>query len=180
MILILALLSLSLSAQSVKDQKNRAAPLSVCELIAHRSDYNRRMVAVRGVVKGGGLGAWLAANRECVYTLVTRGVEWPNLIFLAYPDNSSQLESYHADFRVDWRAIRRVEEEVQGHAFNPDTDDTIETYEGLFLTYSDLERRVSPGVPGALRLGFGPLGEAPAQLLIKTVRDAVVVRGKDR
>jgi hypothetical protein len=51
----------------------------------------------------------------------------------------------------------------------------VATYQGLFVTYLDLDRRVSPGVPGALRLGFGPLIGAPAQLLVKTVRDVAVV-----
>jgi hypothetical protein len=177
-ILVLAsFLSLALNAQAAENKK---APLSVCEVIAHKGEYNRRMIAVRGAVKGGGHGAWLTATPECTYRLVTKGVEWANIIFLAYPDNQSKIESYHASFPVDWRAIRQAEEEAQRQGFNPDTDYTTETYIGLFLTYPNLENRVSPGVPGALRLGFGPLGEAPAQLLIKTVRDLVVVHGPTR
>ena len=52
------------------------------------------------------------------------------------------------------------------------------TYVGFFITYSDLEKRVSPDIPRAPRLGFGPAGlGAPAQLVIKTIKDVAANQG---
>jgi hypothetical protein len=161
--------------------RGQLTPLSVCELVAKRMEYNGRMVAVRGEERGGSHGAWLVGCSECQDRLVTRGVEWPNVIFLTYPDNESRNKANHADFRVDWRSIEAARKVVARSALNLSTDRIIQTYLGRFVAYPDLDNRVSPGVPGALRLGFGPVGlEAPAQLLIKRVRDVVVLHGTVR
>jgi hypothetical protein len=167
---------LSLSAQAMADQTTKA--LSPCELIEHRTEYNGRIVTVQGEVGGGGHGAWLVASSGCHYKLITQGVEWPNAIYLNYPTNQSRNEANYANFRVDWKAIQRADERVRHSGFNPDRDRVIITYVGRFVTYLDLDKRVSLGVPGALRLGFGPVGlGAPAQLLIKTIRDVSIVHG---
>ena len=155
-------------------------PHSVCELIRKREQYSGRMVSVRGKVSGGWHGEWLETPQGCDYRLVTNGVVWPNVMFMAYPNNKSPILSDHATFEVDWKSIRALEERVQRREFRPGKDYVIATYEGLFLTFPDLESRVSPGVPGAHRLGFGPDGlGAPAQILIRSVRNAVIVRGPD-
>ena len=153
--------------------------LTVCGLIANRDRYNGKIVTVRGIIRGGH-GSWLDAASDCSHPLVTVGVRWPNTVYLAFPDNNSRVESYHANFDVDWQSVKKAEKELERAGYDPRTDLYVETVTGLFLTYSDLERRVSPGVPGALRLGFGPLGEAPGQLLIRTVKDPVVVRSLNR
>jgi hypothetical protein len=158
-----------LAVQSIEKQ---SPPLSVCELITRRSDYAGRMVVVRGEVKAGGHGQYLTAS-ACEHRLATKGVVWPNIIYLTFPDNRSKEETFHADFQVDWRSVRLAEAQERRAAFNSDTDQLLETLTGLFVTYRNLEERVTPGV---LRLGFGPVGlEAPAQLLIKSIRDVVVV-----
>ena len=157
-------------------EEKQAKPLSVCELIAHRIEYNGQLVTVRGEVKAGPHGGWLAPDSSCQYKLVTRGVEWPNLIFLTYPLKQSKDPDDHADFKVDWPAIKQADSRIMRAGFNADMDRLIETYVGKFVTYKDLENRVNPGIPGARRLGFGPVGlDAPAQLLVKTVRDVLVV-----
>lgn len=166
-----------LSAQGAKQQ---IAPLSVCELVANRNQYNGQMVVVRGEVRTGGHGSYLAASSSCHYRLLTRGVEWENFVFLELPSSESE-KADHARYRVDWKSIQRAHETVARAAFNSDTDSIIETYLGLFVTYTDLENRVSPGIPGAIRLGFGPVGlEAPAKLRIESVKDVVVAHRATR
>lgn len=113
------------------------------------------------------------------YRLVTAGVKWPNIIYLTYPNNRSRDPSDRAPFSLDWTAVRREGDMLKRVSFRVDVDKEIATYEGLLVTYRDLERRVSPGIPGALRLGFGPTGlGAPCQLIIRTVSDVVVLKGK--
>lgn len=172
---------LSVGIMCAQAAEKQTEQLSVCEVIAHRIEYNRKMVVVRGEVKAGGHGSWLLASSDCQYKLITRGVEWEKLIFLDYPDNESENETGHASFRVDLQAIQKAHEAVGRAGYNPETDRLIKTYIGLFVTYPDLDKRVNPGIPGALKLGFGPVGlEAPAQLLIKSVRDVVVVHSAVR
>ncbi len=120
-------------------------------------------------------GTSLDAGQDCRYELKTSGVVWPNIIWLAYPRNGSSSVLDHADFQVDWEAVRRVARYVGEHGFDRQKDQLEETLVGLFVTYSDLDKRVNPGIPSALRLGFGHLGAAPAQLVIQTVRDPVIV-----
>jgi hypothetical protein len=117
-------------------------------------------------VEGHTARGWKSAP-DCDYRLITNGVTWPNIIFLEYPDNRSTLQADHATLPVDWKAIRAVEKEVERAGFNRESDYLIATCVGLFVTFADLDNRVSPGVEGARRLGFGPAGlGAPAQLLL--------------
>jgi hypothetical protein len=145
----------------------KPVPLSVCELIENRAQYNGRVVAVRGEVKGGAQGPWLQAA-GCPYRLFTKGVEWPDKIYLTYPLNQSE---------IDWASVVRAGEALKHSSFNSKADSIIETYVGTFVTYDDLGSRVTPYSPGAARFGFGPLGDAPAQLLIRSVGEGVVIHG---
>lgn len=159
---------------------DRQPPISVCELIAHRMGYTGRMVAVRGAEGVGGHGVYLMADRDCAYRLVTRGVEWPNVIWLTYPDNKSPDQTTHAHFKVDLKSVNRANDAVLRAGYRWEDDIEVVTYVGLFVTYGDDELgiRANAGIPGGLRLGFGPVGlGAPAQILIKGARKDVVLHG---
>lgn len=166
---------LSILTSFAQTQAERTKPLSVCELIERRVEYAGKMVAVQGEAREG----WLAASGDCSYKLITEGIEWPNVIYLDYPTPQSRNEASRANFRVHWKAIQAANDKVRRSGFDPRTDRLIITYVGRFVTYLDLDKRVSPGVPGALRLGFGPVGlGAPVQLLIKTIADVSIVHGE--
>jgi len=157
---------------------DRAPRLSLCDLIARRSEYNGRMVAVRGRVAAGGHGPYLVAPGACSYELVTRGVVWPNIINVVFPDNRSPDVSAHAPFTLDRGALQALDDYFRNAHYQDGLDVAVATYVGYFVTYPDLDKRVSPGVPGALRLGFGPAGMgAPAQLVIKSIKDVPANRG---
>jgi hypothetical protein len=158
---------------------DRLSPVSVCDLVAKRTEYNGRIISVRGQVMPGGHGPYLAAWATCSYQLVTRGVAWPNIISLVYPSNDSRDVTAHAPFALDRKATRAADDYLLKSGFRAEVDVEVATYVGLFVTYSDLDNRVNPGLPGALRLGFGPAGlGAPGQLVIKTVKDVSVTRGE--
>lgn len=166
------LLAATVMGQSIKHDD---IGYSVCEVLSHRIRLDGRLILVRGIVKSGGHGIWLAADGECRHELLTKGVRWPNEIYLAYPNNQSKDETVHAPFSVDWRSVAKSEEVTKRAGYRDDRDDIVITYEGLFVTYRDLARRVSPNVPGALKLGFGTQGAFPAQLLIRRIVKTVVV-----
>jgi len=144
-------------------------------LIVHRNEFDGKMVAVRGAVEGTDEGAWLRSSQNCKYKLVTRGITWPNVISLEYPNNESTNPADHVDFDVDWEAIYTVGVAVP-KGFNRKIDQIVKTYVGLFQTYPDLDSRVSSDKGDALKAGFGHLGGAPARILVKTVRDVAAVR----
>jgi hypothetical protein len=171
-LLLIAAISCSSSAQAPPQS------LSPCELVAKRTEYNGRIVAVRGVVAAGGHGIYLVSPNNCSYELVTRGIVWPNIINLVFPNNTARDISLHAPFVLDRKAIEAADDMLIKSGYRAGVDGELATYEGLFVTYTDLDKRVSPGVPGAFRLGFGPAGlGAPAQLVIKTIKDVTVIPG---
>ena len=170
--ILMGLTSVALCGQVVEREPRL---LSVCELIAHRNEFNGKMVGVRGAVEGTDEGAWLRSPQNCKYKLVTRGITWPNVISLEYPNNESTDPADRVDFEVDWKAINTVGIAIP-NGFNRKTDQIVKTYIGLFQTYSDLDSRVSSDKGDALKAGFGHLGGAPARILVKTVKDVAAIR----
>jgi hypothetical protein len=180
-VLVCALTSALLLSGQPSGQPQEQA-LTVCDLLARRLQYADKLVTVRGEIKVGPHGSWLAADPECKYQLVTRGVTWERVIWLQNPLNRSSEPLYHADFEADLRAEQKLDSSVREQHFNLAKDRLVETFVGLFRTYADadLDHRVNPILPpnSALRtLGFGPGGYAPAMLLIKTAKDATVIHG---
>jgi len=153
-----------------------ASPMSVCELVMHRLEYNGKIVTVRGEVKASQHGIWLES--ECASSLVTKGVTWPNAVFLRYPSTKSRIEADRADFSIDWGAEEKITAQIDRLGFDPTSDQLFETVTGLFRTYPDLQDRVSPNIQIAPRGGFGPDGYFPAQLIIKTRLAPEVIHGK--
>ena len=188
-----------------QESEPRQKSLSVCEVLQRRVELTGRfealrgryrrtvpmqqIISVRGEVKAGGHGEYLIAEPSCTFNLTatgttwpngitTRGATWPNVIWLEYADNKSGDESTHAPFEVDWVSVRQAEREARRQGYDSATDQLFETFTGLLVSYDDLELpRASPTAPILKRPGFGPAGlDAPAELLIKSVSDVVVVR----
>jgi hypothetical protein len=180
MIAAVTLMSFAALASYAQNIQQQGKPISVCQLLTHREDYNGRLVTVRGEVKGSSESAWLEADPDCNYKLITRGVVWPSIVSLAYPNSRSKDPMDKADFGVDWRAEESEGAVVRKLGFNPDKDHLFETFVGLFRTHLDLDKRVNPNKQDWPRFGFGHLGTAPAQILTKTRRDPVVVYGSPK
>ena len=159
-------------------QIDLSATLSVCEAISERGTYNGRVVGIRGEVKAGGHGSYFVASSECKYQIVVKGVRWPNVIYLDFPNNRSREDDDHANFTVDWKTIEKAAEVVRGSRFQEGLDRLIATYVGRLVAVGDLEKRTNRPELGGTKLGFGPAGlDAPAKLLIKSVGNVVVERG---
>jgi len=160
-------------------ERNTLPVVSVCDAIAQRLELNGQMLAIRGVFHSGE-GVWLTAYPDCGYRLVTKGVTWPNVVDLEYPNNKSTDTGLHAPFGVDSKNIHRFEKET-ARPFDPDTEDILATFVGLFQTYSDLGSRVNPNMQDP-RFGFGHMGAAPARLIIQhiLINDVSVVKKEPR
>src|ERR1035441_2064335 len=84
---------------------DRLSPLSVCDAIAKRIEYTGQVLEVRGNVTAGGHGIYLQPSTKCAHELVTKGVVWPNIINLVFPDNRSPDVDEHAPFELDEQAL---------------------------------------------------------------------------
>lgn len=170
--LLSALLSLCINLTVGAQQQ----PLSVCEVLQRRAELMGRIVTIRGEVKAGGHGVYLMAEPSCGFKLTTAGQSWRNIVFLDHPNNTSVLETSHAPFEVDLVSVRRAQREALRQGYQSDQDRIFETFTGLLVSFDKLEQQASPGAPIMKRAGFGAGLDAPAQLLIKTIADVVVIK----
>jgi hypothetical protein len=148
--------------------------MSVCELLTNREKYHGKLVEVRGLVKGGGHGAWLAAE-DCGLVLKAAGYKWPNQVHLTFPHNQSPIKDDHANFEVNFAAIRKLDQAARKAKYDPETDLQRATYTGLFRALGDLSQHLRGDSRNPTGAGFGP-ESAPAQLLIQSARDLTIVK----
>jgi hypothetical protein len=100
-----------------------------------------------------------------------------NVIWLEYANNKSGDECARAPFEVDWISVRQTEGQERRQGYNSASDQLFETFTGLLVSYDTLEVRASASALVMKRPGFGPAGlDAPAELLIKSIADVVVIR----
>jgi hypothetical protein len=141
---------------------------SICDVLHDPSKLNGKLIAVRGYEFSTDEGVFLKGN--CKDSLETQGVTWPNLISLAYPGGSFAL--HEVDFTVDRDAIAAASDLVRRYK---EPKRVWLTYVGLLETREPFNLQVYTDKSGKKRpAGFGNGAVAPAQLLIKTVKDVVV------
>jgi hypothetical protein len=129
------------------------------------------MVAVRGYEFSTDEGVYLKG--DCPNVLETDGIKWPNVISLAYPGSSFALHS--VDFTADKRGIATAAEKVKLYRVPVKV---WLTYIGLLETREPFSLQIYTDRDGVKRpAGFGNGAAAPAQLLIKTVKDVVIEKG---
>ena len=144
--------------------------LSVCEVLEGAGAYNGKLLTLRGEYKSGAHGSFLVAPPSCTYRLITKRVQWPNLVYVTFPIDRVDLEDYHADFEVDWKAVNKANERIGRAKFDVKVACLVESVTGRFVAMRAPEKMVNPPELGGNILGFGPVGlGAPAQLLIKSM-----------
>lgn len=161
-----------LGAASSLSPPNAGEPgiLTVCEILSAPLRYNGRMVTVRGTTNATDEGWWLSGD-ECPGILVTDGFTWPAAISLRGPEDGPGLRLHAVDFTCDWNARHRLEVKYKRLRKHVAAGCMVYTLTGLFETREDWSkfRDVHPdGTVGQGYQGFGHLGFAPAQLLLKS------------
>ncbi len=147
--------------------------ISVCDVIKDPLRYNGKMVAVRGYLAQTDEGAWLAED-DCPEPLkAVSGFTYRNLIWLQSAE--SPLALHRVDFTLDEKALEQVFR--QAERLNRGPKDRLRiTYVGLLETWGNIRSCTFIGGDGKEHPGgFGHLGAAPAQLLVKTAKDPEVV-----
>ena len=161
------------SAQPPALKGSPGNPLTVCEILKEPLKWDGQVVTVRDHTQGTDEGAWLA-GKECRGIFVTNGhVVWPSMIALGTPSLPGNLHS--PDFTYDVDSERRVSAKGEELAKSVPWSCLVSTYTGLFETRRDwaAARVTYPNGTSKVR-GFGHLGAAPAQSLLRSADDIEV------
>jgi hypothetical protein len=174
-LLLLVIIGFVSAEAQTSDASAPARALTVCEVLAEPLKYDGQMLTIRGSLDGSGDGAWLTSTR-CPDVMVTDGHVWPVLISLQYPDHKNRL--HPVTFKFDAASERRIGAKYRELARSADGKCLVWTYTGVFETRRDWStaRAPHPGGPSPF-VGFGHLGVAPAQLLLKSADDVEAVPG---
>jgi hypothetical protein len=155
----------------------------VCDVLRGPLEYDGRLINIRGVLRGTDEGEWLVGE-GCSGTLVTDGYVWPTGIWLTAPGYRGVL--HLIDFKLDEDSGRRFSRRYKHLNKRVPENCIISTLTGLFETRRDWSKFKAVYPNGAWKLlGFGHLGEAPGQLVIKSEDDVAVdpncsAKGKPR
>jgi hypothetical protein len=142
--------------------------VTVCEALANPLKYDGKMILLEGEIHGTDEGGWLTAT-ACPTQFMTGGHVWPNFVFLQDPTDKHNL--HKVDFEYDFGAEKHfLSESDKLEKKNPGRK-LRWVYEGLFETRTDWDSALVTDRSGGKRyVGFGHLGEAPAQLIVKAIR----------
>ena len=141
--------------------------VSVCDALRRRDALHSKLVAIRGLLLATDEGGWLL-GRDCGEAIIINGRAFRSAIWLEMSGSSRRAAGvWSPDLDA---SIKKINLEIAKRKFDPQRDRLSVTYIGVFEAYDGQDNH-------ALRDGFGHLNAAPAQLIVKDIRDAVVEAG---
>jgi hypothetical protein len=183
---IIAVAVPGLEAQ-VKSTEAPLTPVTVCEILASPQQFNGMNLAILGRLDQTGEGWWLAED-DCGRKLVTEGYTWPNLIWLhccyePAPDPPSGLLRLDdvamaaklkqirgtTELKYQKRLVVTITKDGKGESTSGwrDVKDEWAVAYGRIEARSELHPPKGSGPDRYWGSGFGHLGAAPVQLVIK-------------
>jgi len=149
--------------------------VSVCNLFDNLVKWDGQMVEVGAYIQTQPPpgrpenGIWVS-GRECPSRIVVKGISFPNTINLSDPQN--RVTRIHA-VTFEWDETSRSALAGLLARIDPTREHILATIVGLFETRTPLDDLVvvNRAHPEGNRLGFGPQGPHPAQILVKTIRN---------
>jgi hypothetical protein len=142
--------------------------LTACEILSQRMDYNGKLVSIRARIHGTDEGVWLD-GRDCPGLITSDEYVWPSMI---------STQTSDADFTSSFEGMRKLRPKLMRLGRRAPERCIIWTYTGVFETRSTYEKVSYPN-GSSTYIGFGHLGAAPAQLLLKTVDDVNIYRSEN-
>jgi hypothetical protein len=162
------------------DQNHGVSPVTVtvCEALSKPLKYDGQVVQMRGRVNGTDEGTWFIGD-NCAGIFVTDNNHiWPSMVFLATPSSTTvgRTRLHSVDFNFDLQSSRRLEEKYRQIRARVPDECISWTYTGLFETRRDWSTAKATYPNGTSKvIGFGHLGEAPAQIILKSADDVSIV-----
>jgi hypothetical protein len=175
LLLLVTLAGAVLSLGQTQPQRTATPVLNVCDVLSTPLKYNGHVIVIRGRVDGTDEGAWLLGD-HCSGISTTGDYTWRSIIYLAMPTIAAPLRVHQVNFSFDWESRRRAQLKYQKLRKSVPVACVEFTYSGLFETREDWPRHKLVYPNGVWKYaGFGHLGEAPGQLLLKSEDDVTVL-----
>jgi hypothetical protein len=147
---------------------------TVCDVLRDPLKYDGRMILLEGDLYATDEGGWMAAS-ACPARFVTGGHVWPNSISLQW-DPYDKHNLHQVGFIYDEASERRALAKADSLKRKYPGKRLRWIYEGLLETRRDWAAFLARYPNGTSQyIGFGHLGEAPAQLIVKAINDVSVI-----
>jgi hypothetical protein len=174
--LLLAIAGASLSlAQTQTPRAAASHVLTVCDVLSAPLKHNGHVITIRGRVEGTDEGAWLVGG-GCPGVFTTGEYVWTSAIYLAMPTIAAPLRVHPVNFKFDWESRRKTDAKYEELRRSAPAECLEFTYSGLFDTREEWAGAKLVYPNGTWKYaGFGHLGDAPGQLLLKSEDDVTVV-----
>ena len=148
-------------------QQSEPERVQICDAFKQRDRWIGKMVEIRGVLESWA-GMWLT-GRDCPDHVVVDQAKFANLIALTDPQ-LKVLTRLHVDF--SWDAISRHKLSDVFYYARLLHERVTATVVGVFETDTRREAMVSQFDP-TRGMAYGDQGVAPAQILVKEIKDIV-------
>jgi hypothetical protein len=167
---------ISPEATTAKDQE--IPTLTVCEALSDRANYDGKMVRIRDRIIGTEEGTSFSSE-SCPGILVTDGKVWPSAITWTMPKQKEQI-LHPVNFDFDWASFERLKAKWETLRDKAGEACVALTYTGMFEVWSKNKAR-KPYKDGWVEIpGFGHMGGAGAQLVLKSADDVSIITGCQR
>jgi hypothetical protein len=166
--MIIRTFGLALVAMYMYAENMEIKVADVCDLFRDPVRWNGVMIQVRSPIERGAAedGPWLTGG-HCDAGIVVKGEKFPNLIYIQDPRNR-KLCLHPVEFKRDQPSADAFSAILQ--SVDPTKEYVWATVIGLFETRSPLGELIQQKRPWRYN-GFGHLGGAPAQIIVKTMTD---------
>jgi hypothetical protein len=151
--------------------KNNAVPtLTVCQALVSAGTYDGQVVRLRDTKSETSEGGWLEGT-SCPGAVVTDGFVWPSVVFLQ-TSRAGVFRLHKSEITYDLASEERASQKyARLKARLPDRCIRW-TYIGMFETRQDWSQSKLTYADGTSKFaGFGHLGYAPAQIIVRSVED---------
>lgn len=172
----LSAIVIGLTAGLAHAGRNREAPLGICNVLSHLSEYRGKMVQLRGVLRGGYHGQFIvdATGSQICSQLERTGHHWPAAIAITQWQEGDDVEDGPAPFESNVEEIASTLADARRRVRENSTLEIVATFEGELRSRKDVT--ISRTAEGWLwGTGYGQGGQYPALLVLKTVRDVKAV-----
>jgi hypothetical protein len=150
------------------DERSQIESVTVCQILTDPLHYDGRLVKVSGRFTGTNEGSWIVGD-GCLGVLVTEGHVWPSEIALTNPAAPPPQRLHAVDFQLDSESGRKAQKQYKRLQGAVSEECIRVSITGMFETRKDWSNAMMRYPDGTSKLaGFGHLGEAPGQLLVKS------------
>ncbi len=148
--------------------------LGVCHALSHASEYDGKMVRIRGQMVSTDEGTWFLGE-DCPGIFVADGKIWPSSIAWTSP-GQREFILHPVSFDFDRASLARLDKKWKKLRRQVSDRCIAVTYTGMFEMWSKAKaKKTYPNGTTVEIPGFGHLNGAPTQLVLKSADDVAAI-----